>query len=988
MPDQPIYPRLIYAAPILTSMAPGQTDPDFIDAERARFSKKLDGYETMGLEVTALRQLLDEDLERFRDTYLGEIRTQLDGGGEEEPEPEPGGGTEPGSEPEPEISEELAQEEADEELELQLEGAGPEEALMASEGPDDLDEVVDEEIEAGVTSEEAPLEDEVEISIDEEPVPVGETAAAEPKPDGMVEDGPDAVEPLETGEEETSEDAGEAEIEVTPEAIPEVEPEEEAEEEEEAQIEVGPEEILEEEPLEETEEALIVVAAAGAGGEEEEETLGAEAESEILLSGIGQAGRTEEEPEDGPEPKDEPEAVEEPAEEEPLKEEEKPSKAAAPRPKKVVPVAKARPPSKPKTATKAKAQAKAQAKAKTKVKPAPKTVKRRRGLSKGVLAVVVAAIVVLASIGSYFIFFQNEDPVALFEWDLEEPAAGEVIGFDARSSSDPDDDTIVEYRWKFGDGASGKGRYVEHSYVSSETFTVSLTVKDARGGESTTHRKVTVEPLTISMEQPHVGDLFIYGIDGDAKLYNYADGLITFKYANREYKVFKVDATDISGTKTFEVTQSRTAPDGFMQNHDVRVETSVYDINDISGIISTETAANPSFSGSILASMEEDVCLEWERVVRTTVSIQTGFNAPLWGTLDTDDSGTFYAQLNGIADTFSLEEFLRTESFSSEDRDVHDIGTTGYNWQVRGMERVEGRTVPSIHIWVTMDQQTQEDSDLVDFLTEVWLEPGLSQPAQNHIFVKGQQEGNNFEVNLTETLTSVSLGSDDATGPCGADHGYSEAEENPESFIPLDRVPEQGGAFDHFKFSPEEALIIARAETPDFNSWMINHQDAFSHLGNYSENEAGEGTWVLNFGQLDLTDHYKIDAIGVGMTDISTKAKSYPDDKLPLSSPEEIGDIVTLTHGLRLMREEPNIKNRCFDGLTPDWTLYRFNITEGVTSLSLDPASALAGSQETGYVYLLVSKKDNPRYQAALDATNGQILFSWTHSQNFDPLGG
>ncbi len=71
-------------------MAPGQTDPDFDDAERARFSKKLDGYEAMGLEVTALRELLDEDLERFKDTYLGEIKAQLDGGGKEEPEPEPG----------------------------------------------------------------------------------------------------------------------------------------------------------------------------------------------------------------------------------------------------------------------------------------------------------------------------------------------------------------------------------------------------------------------------------------------------------------------------------------------------------------------------------------------------------------------------------------------------------------------------------------------------------------------------------------------------------------------------------------------------------------------------------------------------------------------------------------------------------------------------------------------------------------------------------
>lgn len=983
-------------------MAPGQTDPDFDDAERARFSKKLDGYEAMGLEVTALRELLEEDLARFKDTYLGEIRTQLDGGGEQGPEQEPEEEPEPEAvaEPEPEVSEELAQEEADEELELQLEGAGPEEALMDSEGPEDQDEVVDEEmVEAEeVASEEAPEDDEVQISIDDEEVPGEKEPAEERETDEEVEEGPDAAEPPEAIEEETVEVGDEAEIEVSPEEAPEGEPdeapseeeegaeievspkeapeegsEEEMEEEVEAEIEVGPDETPEEEPSEdETEEALIVVGAAGIEGEVEEKALEAQAGSEILLSGIRPAERAEEEQET------EPEVEKEPEEEGPSEEEEKPAQAAAPPAKKIRPVAKARPPSKPRTTTRAKA--------KTKVRPAPKTVKRRRGLSKGVLAVIVAAIVVLASIGSYFIFFQNEDPVALFTWEPENPMAGEVIGFDARASYDPDDDTIVEYRWQFGDGSSGKGRYVEHSYVSSETFTVSLTVKDARGGESTTHRKVTVEPLTISMEQPHVGDLFIYNVGGDAKIFNFADGLITFKVGNRVYKVYKVDATDISGTKTFDVTQLRTAADGFMQTHVVRVERSVYDLNDISGIISTEAAANPSFSGTIMATVKEDICLEWERPIRSTVSMDTSFNAPLWGKLTTDDAGTFYAQLDGIEDTFSLDEFLRTRDFSSEDRQVHDIGDTGYKWQVQGMERVEGRSVPSILIQVTMDRQAQEDNDLVAFLTEVWLEPGLSQPSQNHIFVKGSQDGNQFEVNLTETLTSVSMGSDDGTGPCDADHEYNETEENPVSFRPLDRVPEQGGAVDHFMFNPEEAMIAARADTPDFNTWLVNHPDAFCHLGNYTE-ARGEGTWVMAFGQLGLSEHYEINVAGTGVLDLSTDADSYTDDMLPLSSPEEIGDIVTLTHGLRLMRNEPNIRNRCFQDQTPDWTLFTFNVTEGVSTLSLDPASALAGSQETGYVYLLVSKQNNPRYQAALDATNGQILFSWTHSQTFDPLG-
>jgi hypothetical protein len=74
-------------------------------------------------------------------------------------------------------------------------------------------------------------------------------------------------------------------------------------------------------------------------------------------------------------------------------------------------------------------------------------------------------------------------PVAKFTIRPSSPEPGVPITFDASSSRDADGDTIIAYRWNFGDGtpAVPTGRTtVVHTFSRAGTYAVSLAVLDCR----------------------------------------------------------------------------------------------------------------------------------------------------------------------------------------------------------------------------------------------------------------------------------------------------------------------------------------------------------------------------------------------------------------------------------------------------------------------------------------------------------------------------
>lgn len=106
-------------------------------------------------------------------------------------------------------------------------------------------------------------------------------------------------------------------------------------------------------------------------------------------------------------------------------------------------------------------------------------------------------------------WLMTRPPNANFTYSPSDPHVGETITFDASFSQDPDG-TIVSYLWDFGDSATGNGVIVTHQYNAAKTYTVTLTVVDNNGLNSTASMNLTTIRTTIDV-QAKVGSIHFGG---------------------------------------------------------------------------------------------------------------------------------------------------------------------------------------------------------------------------------------------------------------------------------------------------------------------------------------------------------------------------------------------------------------------------------------------------------------------------------------------
>ena len=116
----------------------------------------------------------------------------------------------------------------------------------------------------------------------------------------------------------------------------------------------------------------------------------------------------------------------------------------------------------------------------------------------------------------------NAGPSALFTASQD----GLSVAFDASASTDADG-TITGYQWSFGDGTTGTGAAVAHTYATAGTYTVALTVTDDDDASTT-----TTTAITVAAGNAGPSALFTSSQDGlsvafDASASTDPDGMIT-----------------------------------------------------------------------------------------------------------------------------------------------------------------------------------------------------------------------------------------------------------------------------------------------------------------------------------------------------------------------------------------------------------------------------------------------------------------------------
>jgi len=102
----------------------------------------------------------------------------------------------------------------------------------------------------------------------------------------------------------------------------------------------------------------------------------------------------------------------------------------------------------------------------------------------------------------------NKPPVATFTTITDHLN----VNLDASLSTDPDGQ-ISAYQWNFGDGITGTGAKVSHSYAAAGTYPVTLTVTDNKGASTSSSQSLT---LAVVVKEPATGKYLLKQADVQA----------------------------------------------------------------------------------------------------------------------------------------------------------------------------------------------------------------------------------------------------------------------------------------------------------------------------------------------------------------------------------------------------------------------------------------------------------------------------------------
>ncbi len=120
-----------------------------------------------------------------------------------------------------------------------------------------------------------------------------------------------------------------------------------------------------------------------------------------------------------------------------------------------------------------------------------------------------------------------DPPTAVIDASATRGSPPFEVTFDASGSATPAGTEIRSYAWSFGDGASGSGAEVTHTYRSTGEFTVELTVTHDQGATDRASVRITVQPnrrpdaaFTIAPQDPLTNEPITFDASGSTDAAN------------------------------------------------------------------------------------------------------------------------------------------------------------------------------------------------------------------------------------------------------------------------------------------------------------------------------------------------------------------------------------------------------------------------------------------------------------------------------------
>jgi hypothetical protein len=613
---------------------------------------------------------------------------------------------------------------------------------------------------------------------------------------------------------------------------------------------------------------------------------------------------------------------------------------------------------------------------------------------KKIIAVVIVVIVILASLGIFYIL-QNKDPIAKLVLNPSSAMAGELIEMDGSKSSD--DRGIVRMDWDFGDGGkyseetedAPDGRFDKktiHSYEDTGNYNVKLTAWDGGDKKGTTEILITINELVVEVPEEKIGDSITYDVNGSVDVSN-NDGLFTESSGFGTVTIKRISIT-YDGYMDSSIDGTKFQEDGFGESHqalerynyqDLELEGTVSGSIDLTGTGTPTPFEYPIKDGSLVVEDRAFIDLNTYKTIlsntHSILSISAGEDLGVFS----EDTLRTYSNLRVEPAVLKVEDLSPDRTFTTGQKQTKIIGEIAYTWEVEGATNLQG--YPALGINIDIDERTKNNLGMVDFDMWMYIANDISFPIKTYIYARFDDDGTSTEIIYNSEIQEdgFSPGNGDipyGTCPQSTPDGHFHRRNPSFEFVTWDStdyVPDIGGNSTDFDFTPQMAIIDAQTSSSNFQTYLSSNSGEYVIDGYYNETQTNP-LWNLTFGEIgDDTGYFVV---------IDNTGTIVDEDSIEISdlrnSTDDFNSVLSYSGGQLVFREDDLTNTEAFE---PNGVKYYEDYRYGSEANIIYPTLSLTVSlaiERAEYGYYVID--EDGTFSAAVDAINGQMMYTWVHS--------